>query len=369
MHLPTAVGGNGLNLSRQMNRMGVHSKSLVVSKNYFDYGGDIVLADQQTNRLVLEMRRLKAFRYVFDYDVVFFNFGQTLYSPIPPQNTQNVAERWMEAMRNAFFRLMQKIELHILQSRGCTLLIQYQGNDARQGDFLRRHYPYSHVDEVDPDYYTVQGDAHRREQIALIAPKCHRVYALNPDLLNVLPADTEFLPYAHLDLDDWTPTFLPRESGTLRVGHAPSNRQFKGTQYVIDAVQALQAEGHDIHLDLVEGVTNREARRRYEQVDVVVDQLLCGWYGGLAVEAMALGKPVLAYIRNDDLRFVPPGLRDELPIVQADKHSIKEALLNLLQLDSASYKQLQLDSRVFVETWHDPTNIAQHILNAIDEAN
>jgi hypothetical protein len=41
--------------------------------------------------------------------------------------------------------------------------------------------------------------------------------------------------------------------------------------------------------------------------------LFAGWYGGLAVELMALGKPVLAYIREEDLSFVDPQMRYELP--------------------------------------------------------
>ena len=47
--------------------------------------------------------------------------------------------------------------------------------------------------------------------------------------------------------------------------------------------------------------------RRYRDADIVVDQLLAGWYGGFAVEAMALGKPVIAYLRESDLHHVPAG--------------------------------------------------------------
>ena len=32
----------------------------------------------------------------------------------------------------------------------------------------------------------------------------------------------------------------------------------------------------------------------YAQADLVVDQVLIGWYGALAVETMAMGKPVIA---------------------------------------------------------------------------
>ena len=77
------------------------------------------------------------------------------------------------------------------------------------------------------------------------------------------------------------------------IGHAPSHRAVKGTNLIIDALNSLKKKGFSFELVLIEGLSNSEARKKYETVDVLVDQLFAGWYGGLAVEAMALGKPVL----------------------------------------------------------------------------
>lgn len=365
IHLPRDVGGNAQHLSRQMKLLGARSTSLVTRRSYFEYGGDIILSDAGTSRIVLEARKLWAFGYVMRYNVVFFNFGQTLFAPSPLPPGGPSLKGFVRRFYNFYARTMQRLELSILNARGCTLLIQYQGDDARQGDILRRIYSYSHVDEVEEDYYSSEGDRIKRQQIALIAPQCKRVYALNPDLLNVLPERAVFLPYAHIDLNDWVPRYLPRKEGSLRVGHAPTHRAFKGTDYVLRAVQELQEAGHDIQLDLIEGVSNAAARRRYEEVDVLVDQLLCGWYGGVALEAMALGKPVIAYLRKEDFTHLPTELCDQLPIVNADRGTIKDALLHLLQLDSESFTELQVRSRAFVETWHDPSSIAQRILQDV----
>ena len=46
--------------------------------------------------------------------------------------------------------------------------------------------------------------------------------------------------------------------------------------------------------------------------DLVVDQLHMGWYGLLAIETMAEGKPVVSYVR-DDFHGHAPGL----PVVNA----------------------------------------------------
>ena len=58
-------------------------------------------------------------------------------------------------------------------------------------------------------------------------------------------------------------------------------------------------------LELVEAKPFWEALQIYGSGDIIVDQLLAGWYGGFAVEAMALGKPVIAYLRAEDLTLIP----------------------------------------------------------------
>ena len=102
---------------------------------------------------------------------------------------------------------------------------------------------------------------------------------------------------------------------TARVVHAPSDRARKGTRVGWRVERLGRAASSSS--SLVEGKSRAEARAALERADVVVDQLVVGWYGGVAVEAMALGKPVVALPRATDLERVPAELRAELPIVAA----------------------------------------------------
>ena len=79
--------------------------------------------------------------------------------------------------------------------------------------------------------------------------------------------------------------------------HAPSSRTRKGTEHVIAACEQLDCE-----LEIVEGLDHREAFERYRDADVVVDQLNAGWYGVFAIEAMALGKPVVTFLHDEAVR-------------------------------------------------------------------
>jgi glycosyltransferase involved in cell wall biosynthesis len=145
------------------------------------------------------------------------------------------------------------------------------------------------------------------------------------------------------------------------------DRGAKGTRFVVEAIRRLENEGVPVDFRLVEGLQREAARRLYEEADLVVDQVLVGWYGGLAVEAMALGKPVVAYIRDGDLRFVPPELRTELPVIDATPDSLSSVLADWLTSRRGELGELGRRSRAFVERWHDPRAIAARLKGDYEE--
>ena len=185
-----------------------------------------------------------------------------------------------------------------------------------------------------------------------------QVFALNPDLLRNIPNGT-FLPYANCDLDDWTPPadFDWQHRGPVRIVHAPTWREVKGTDAILAAVDALKAEGHDVEFVLIEKIPHDKVRAIYASADILIDQVHVGWYGGLAVELMALGKPVVAYIRRDDLQFIPRAMAEELPVVSADPATLRNVLRPLVS-DARQRQELGLRSRRFVENWHHPRYVA-----------
>lgn len=361
LHLPTTVGGNPQSISRHLRQLGMDSTSLAVKQNVYGYQADKFLGDGRSSKRILKLRRLAALVYVFRYDVVFFNFGQTLISPPAGPLQCSVARRIMTSLTALFYGVIQRMELFILRARNVVLLVQYQGDDARQGDYCRKNFVLSPADAVGPEYYNNRSDARKQKQIRLMDRYCTRIYALNPDLLHVLPSRAEFLPYSHISLEEWHPVDAPDERLPLRIGHAPTHRGVKGTSHVLKAAERLRREGHQFELVLIEGLSNREAKERYKDVDVLVDQLYAGWYGGLAVELMALGKPVVAYIREDDLHGIPEQMRTDLPIVRADPHSIRDVLESLITCPREDLVGLGRRSRAYVEKWHDPVAIAERI--------
>ena len=138
--------------------------------------------------------------------------------------------------------------------------------------------------------------------------------------------------------------------------HAPTSRRRKGTEHVVAACNGLDAE-----LVLVEGLHHAEAFERYRQADIVVDQLNSGWYGMLAIESMALAKPVVVHLDEEAAAETEEACGLPLPLVRADASSLEDVLAGLVEVRE-SLPELGRQSREYVERVHAHTTVARQVL-------
>jgi glycosyltransferase involved in cell wall biosynthesis len=138
--------------------------------------------------------------------------------------------------------------------------------------------------------------------------------------------------------------------------HAPSSRSRKGTEHVVAACAAL-----DVELEIVEGLDHREAFERYRHADVIVDQLNAGWYGVFAIEALALGKPVVTFLHDEAVRRTEEAFGVEVPIVSATKETLADKLRPLVE-SVAERQRIGLASRAYAEEVHDLERMTDRLL-------
>jgi glycosyltransferase involved in cell wall biosynthesis len=139
--------------------------------------------------------------------------------------------------------------------------------------------------------------------------------------------------------------------------HAPSSRTRKGTEHVIAACERLDCE-----LEIVEGLDHREAFERYRRADVIVDQLNAGWYGVFAIEAMALGKPVVTFLHDEAVRRTEEAFGVAVPIAGATKETLRDVLRPLVE-SADERRRVGAASRVYVEEVHDLRRVADRLLD------
>ncbi len=364
LHCPSSIGGNPQGLAKAERELGLLSKAIIFEQNYFEYQSDEILVSKGDSRLNFEVKRWQLlWRALKDFDIIHFNFGQSIMPQsfvLEESKTANTYPKAIQKLYYLYAQIFNLKDLPLLKLAGKGIIVTYQGDDARQGDFSQANFTINIASQVEDGYYSAQSDELKRQRIAIFSQYADRIYALNPDLLHVLPSSAQFLPYSHIDLRDWQVLSKTSSLDVPVVLHAPSHQGAKGTKFILDAVSLLQAEGISFEFILVEGLSHKEARKLYEKADILIDQLLAGWYGGLAVELMALGKPVICYIREDDLKFIPPEMREDLPIIQATPSTIYHVLKQYLTIDKNRLSELGAKSRDYIEKWHNPLKIAAY---------
>ena len=366
IHLPTTVGGNSSGLSFALKKIGVRSCVISFDQNYINYATDFTIFKKNDGYIKKEVKRFFLLLFVLKYaNIIHYNSGTTIATSIPYPLIyvyhKSIKLYILKIIGAFYLNLFELIELNLLKLFNKKIFITFQGDDARQGDYLTKNYNFSIATQVDESYYNRRSDNFKRKKIKRIAKFANKIYALNPDLLNVLPKESEFIPYSHINLLDWPPHFSVVIDRPIRFLHAPSNRAVKGTELIISALDKLKSEGYKFEFILVEGMSNEQAKKIYQSVDVLIDQLFAGWYGGLTVELMSLGKPAIAYIRESDLKLIPQEMADDLPVIRATPSNIFEILKDVLSLSPAEIYKLGLESRAYVEKWHDSLEIARKI--------
>ncbi len=343
LHLPTSVGGNAWSLAQGEKALGLDSEVLIAAQNWLNYNADFVLNTQDVRSNYGKALKLAAafFRIRSRYDVFHFNGGSSLLHS--PQNHLN-------QMDLPFY------------PRTAKLFVTYNGCDARQKfPTIARtavaacHNPKCFHGMCNYGAY----DEQRRKAIAKMARHVRHIWALNPDLLHFLPAEkSSFLPYCVTSRDS-VPT-VPAFKGRLRLLHAPTNREAKGTRHIIESVEKIRRERGDVvELMLIENKPHHEAVVLYRQADIVIDQVLIGWYGGFAVEAMKMGKPVIARIAEEDLHFLPAAMAKDAceTVINAGPGTLYDAIQRCIE-DRAFLRERAAASLEYANRWHDPKYVA-----------
>lgn len=161
-----------------------------------------------------------------------------------------------------------------------------------------------------------------------------------------------------LDLEDWKPSQKNSSAdgvfGKVIIVHAPNHRGFKGTEFVMDAVDQLKAEGLSVELILIEGQQNSEVREIFRtEADILVEQLIFPGHGLNAIEGLASGLPVISNL--EDEAYLLPFRRwsyfSECPIASAAPENVAEVLRKLVTRPELR-RELGKAGRVYAEKYH-----------------
>jgi len=328
LHAPVNIAGQASTIAEAQRTLGIESDVLVFNQNNFNYKCDINLnLNEKTTIMKIFSIIMNFIKCAIKYDVFHFHFGNSL--------------------------LPYNIDLPILKLFRKKIIMHYWGSDVRQLD-IAVNYTHLNMDELKKIYPNAADDKKRK-----------KISKINKYVNASIVGDYYLLPYSPNSIVIKQAVDLTKikfvgcraqNNNTIKIVHAPSNREIKGTKYIFPVIQRLRDEGYNIDLILIENKTNEEVLEVCKEADIIIDQLLLESHGVFAIECMALGKPVLCRIDEKIMKYYP-----DLPILNTNPDNLYENLKLLIE-NPELRRELGEKGRKYVENVHDSKKIAKQLL-------
>ncbi|MCC3355669.1 glycosyltransferase family protein [Bacillus sp. REN16] len=324
VHAPTEIAGQMGIICKEIRKQGHHAAGFNGFHTYLNYKGDILNTDA--------FEVMKEFEFLVE-NVDIFHFHNA----------------------NTFFQ--DFADLPLLKGKGKNMVMHHWGSDVRTAEMVRNMNPYPL-----PETYYTDEEIHR--QLTIISANIDTAIVQDYEAYHYVKdyyKHVYVIPLA-CNVEDFKVSYPSVKNNNPLIIHAPTNREFKGSDYVEAAVNKLRDKGSPFTYQILEKMSHEKALSEYMKADIIIDQLLCGTYGMLSVEAMAMGKPVVAFIRDDVREKFP----DDLPIVQATPNNLDEVLDELIH-NPIRRHELGMAGRKYVESYHSAERVTKDLLSIYKE--
>lgn len=157
-----------------------------------------------------------------------------------------------------------------------------------------------------------------------------------------------------------------RDPDKIVIHHSPTNRRVKDTALFEKVGDALMEKYPNVECRVVEKVSWQDNLRLKAEADIVYDQLQLGW-GNNALEAWAMGVPVVAGVQDPQVRELMLATLGVLPIEEA-AHGTLYAVLEGLVLDEQLRHDAGMRGLDYVRRWHDYEVVVPRLVEAYELA-
>lgn len=352
LHCPENLGNNAKRLSDFEKSLGIKSWSISLRKEAFGFEADQTLVKSGSFVFGEFARWRLLWIAISKYDVIHFNNGKTIMPQrVPFVSVRRRSNTFIAGLYSIYAWVFEGKDLFILKFFGKKIYFTYQGSDARLSSHYTKLHPREVLDGLNPDYLAPKSDRYKLRRIVRTELYADAIYCLNPDLLRNFSQKARFVPYYNVDLNQITPHSIFMNS-TVHIVHAPSKRDIKGSKYIIKAIEKITQENSRIRFTLVEGMSNSDAQKIYDTADLFIDQLIVGWYGGVAVELMARGVPVMCFLEDTSDLVQLKSFGALLPIISTSIPTIENDLRALLARKDSEIRLLGQSGYEFTKIHH-----------------
>lgn len=323
IHGTMEIANQMYTMTAELKNIGINTKMVNYYPSYLKYESDYLLdmsSFKDIGEANIKTKEIAA-KIISEYDIFHFHFGTSL--------------------------TLDHSDLPLLKMLGKKIVMHYWGSDVRRISVAQKTNPYVRVKNFDEIQIIKQI-----KNISMYIEDCIVAdYELYQYVKEFFPK-VHFLPQV-IDLERY-PMGITSNKRPLIV-HAPTHADCKGTEFILKAIEKLQQE-HDFDFQLVQGMSHDKAKEIYQKADLIIDQILAGAYGLLALEGMAMGKPVVCWISE----YMQDKYPKELPLISANPDTIISVLRDVLA-NSDMLPQIGKQGRKYMEKYHDAKIVANQL--------
>ncbi len=360
MHIaPENTAGVPYNVMNMQNMFGMHSRLITFYKIPFDFPEDICLnLPLPRSKIAMKWREVK--QASLQKQIKQENIDNWTYLPyFAPKNPAENAYRSLRENRNKgkFQAALKDIDadsfdvIHFdggidfysdsrlaktFKLKGKKIVNSYFGDDLRTRGIVKE------MDELSDLNLTFEYD--------------HTLRHPNINFL-FFPFDNSAIKY--IDDETYNSTKL------LRIIHSPTHRYIKGTQEIIDVIDAVSKKAN-IDFILVENEPREKLLKLKETCHIAIDQI--GNRGGTgyginSLETLSMGIPTITDMNCGMDTWLP-----ENPFVVANRDTLAERLLDLIN-DEKLREEKRSASRKWVEKYHSYGSVFKKLKEYYDNHN
>ena len=310
------------------------------------------------------------------YDLT--NFPRPFYRGVRPRILQTyLQDHWNLPKNRVFKKIFTSNDLFLfidssfytdysdiikIKRAGKKIISIFTGDDCRWYGAMKQEFEKYGMQVIDyPEGYDFSNSSMERRlsylrycekySDAIFSLPNQAQLALRPYFSWRLPLNVDKLPV------DTNQNSIPR------IIHAPTSRAFKGTRYIIDAIERLKGDGIKFDFELVEGLSNEAAIQKYLHSDIIISQVMCPSGGRLALEGLAMGKIVLSKMGFDsgyDEKFPAP-----CPIIDVSPSTIYQQLKEIIP-NLEFRKRRAIEGPAYIRDNFNPTKVVAAMLNTLN---
>lgn len=255
-------------------------------------------------------------RSLFRYDIFHFFSGETLLT-----------------------RKLRKYEFFIYRLFRKKVTMHFVGSDIRSPKYIdwKTKNIHAHLDGIAE---AEKVEPWQKKLIQETNKYADNILVSTPDLLSLVPT-ARYYPVM-LDMKKFIKdinevSYPEKNDRQIVILHAPSNERLKGSEFIYPVLEKIKKESpHDIVIrtpkrssssNLTYSVSRYELFKLYKEADIVIDQLIIGWYGLQAIEALVCENQVISFIEPELEKYLFPNC----PIQIANVNTLENVITNCIE--------------------------------------